>query len=215
MRNSDLLLCKESEIEKDNGAIYLPCIKGKYAFYLYLNDHPAIDSAFKARTIAPVSIITTTDNYFVFGMMADHTSLAGTILAPGGALDLNDVYGQEEFGGMKVKILDGMKRELAEEIGLDADTNLMSLTPFSFYTSPQRHTVFIIYHAKSNLSRKEIENNFNRHTAVLTARKEKPELSALTFVVNKPGAVSRFYNTHKKEIIDYIPGALKMVALLL
>lgn len=197
LRNGELVVYRESELViNPNGDILLPCLKGRYSLYLYLNQFPQTNQRYRVRTISPVAVISTSDDYLAFGLTAEHTSLAGKILAPGGSLDLQDVEGNE------VNIVGGMKRELQEETGINRD-QIESLVPFCLFKPKSRFALGIAYQTRLYLDKKQLEELFKEHNARLREQGEEPELSELRIVANDQNDLSPFFTQH--NVIDYLP----------
>lgn len=197
LTNGDLLMYKEADLRTDSqGDIIIPCMKGKYALYLYLSSS---GTEFSARTIAPVGLLTTNDGYFAFGVMSSQTSLAGKILMPGGAIDLQDVEGNH------VDIISSLKRELREEIGLRREDQIASVIPVSFHKQRTRSSLVLTYHVSLRLDNKELQEQFQSHQK----NEQFPELKEIRLVPNDEKELRRLYEDG--NVIEYLPGAVEML----
>ena len=207
LTNGELFMVPEKKVTlEQNGDVNLPIQKTNYALYLYLGANPNTDKRYKVRSVPTVSVLSTSNDYFVFGKMASYTVLEDRILAPGGPPSSQEIDKQKG----KVDFDACMRRELQEETGLTCE-QLVSLEPRILHAGNERPAIAIIYYGKLMLDDKQIKEFFENHNRKLIEKGEKPELSDVEIVHNNPEALARLYHDPKKHVIDYLHGAIPLL----
>lgn len=154
--NEPLLVARHSNIHCDSSLSFTAQIVN-FSYFVYQMDHAKeIDSRYKSVSIAPVMFAKTTDNYYVLGKMAAHTRHAGKVLAPGGAVGIEDLLNDE------VQVDHCLLREFHEETGLQKH-HLLHYAPFGYYLSKEQPTLIIFYQGKLVLNSREVFHYFRHH----------------------------------------------------
>ncbi len=84
-----------------------------FASFLAWRDWGFVDRS--VRNVFPQAALVAADGAFLLGVMGDHTANAGHVYFPSGTPDPSDIDGD------RVDLNAGLRRELREETGLDAD----------------------------------------------------------------------------------------------
>ncbi len=109
--NGDVLICAQAEIVETtlDGRF----LKTDYASFVAWRDWGWPDKS--VSNLFGSAIVLSSDNALLYGRMAGHTLNPGKIYPPGGSLEMKDVSADG-----RVDVMGSLRRELAEETGLEA-----------------------------------------------------------------------------------------------
>lgn len=187
-KNPDLfdgIVLSVKSVEKLSHEIKIELEKTHYSHMTYLMNHKN-ENISKCRAVAVGGNIVTTDGYYVFGKMSDHTSFPGVIQCIGGGLSEEDI-----FDGDPVHTF---LRECREEIGLTSDDIVSIDHKKHFYIRDNQSTVGICYIARIGLTKETLLQRFEE-TAT------DGEIESLVFVNETYEAISDLLM--QPSLVDY------------
>ena len=181
----DGVVLSVKSVEKLPHEIKIELEKTQYSHMTYVMNHMN-ENITKCRAVAVGGNIITTDGYYVFGKMSNHTSFPNLIQCIGGGLSEEDL-----FNGDPVHTF---LRECKEEIGLTSEDIVSIDNKKYFYMRDNQSTVGICYIAKTRLTKAALLQRFEE-TAT------DGEIESLVFVNQTDGAVSRLLR--QQSLVDY------------
>lgn len=196
--NGELYTISSIKFENDNCLIFR-ILKTDYAHYLYTVKQD-FQGEYICRSIATSALFITNDNYYVLGKMSSDTSLPGNIKFIGGAIS------KEDFIENELHPIEGIKREVKEEIGLDLDdkSKVESVNSSYFITIKNLSFINICFKIKLNLSSKEIIKLFDEHNENLYNQNMEQELDSIVLVKNDRENLNNFFTDNKGITMDYL-----------
>lgn len=175
-----------------------------YAHYLYSYAHDDLGD-YTVRILHAAALVVSSENYFIFGSMADHTSIPGVIQCCGGGIDHADIVSDE------VDIEHSISKELVEELGIDAYNNNLVEKFYPAYLKIGGPTgkMTITYILRTVKSADEFAHGYQSFVESLVAGGEAPEFSELFYVPNNQHAVETFIGHHHERLNEYMPALLR------
>lgn len=155
-------------------AIEVEVEKTDYAHYLFCQNVEDLGE-FGVRIIHTAVLVDTNDGKTVIGRMGEQTARAGIHQLCGGGLDNGDL--REGFFDLEHNI----KKELAEELGIDADDNVRVKNFSTAYLKEGGPTdkISVIYRVELDESAEEFRANYSKFADDLREKGELPEFGEL------------------------------------
>lgn len=177
-----------------------------YAHYLYTR-RIGLPEKNACKNLHTSCLIETLDNVLVFGRMGKNTSLPGNIQCVGGGLDNDDICG---------KVIDlehNIKKELMEEVGIDADSEKMvedfSIKYLRYDASV--YSIAAIFILKLKITSEELKDSYAKFEAQLIAGGMVPEFKELIYLAKNKLEIEEFYEKEKKYFDHYMMPLLQEV----
>ncbi|AUD63495.1 hypothetical protein BK010_07750 [Tenericutes bacterium MO-XQ] len=193
--NGDLYTIED--IKYINDKLVFEVYKTKYSHFIYTKN-----LNFKGenlcRSIASSVLITTSDDYLVFGKMSLNTTFKNIIKLIGGA------FSNEDMKQNKENARNCALRELKEEVGLDYNSYKGQLSDYLIATRHNLSFINFIFLLKSKLTKSEITNLFETYKTRLINRGDYSELNSLVFVKNNKKDIINFLDNTENRLISYL-----------
>lgn len=187
-----------TKIEKTADQLSLDMQLTDYAHYLYNASNEMIDSE-KCIVIYSSALFITSDQFYVFGEMASHTSTPGRLQCAGGGIEKRDIKGNT------IDFLGNILREIKEETGLQIDQNSTENITLAYLKSGGDSGFYaMIYLVKTELTSKEFMKMFKDYQSQLQKHNQKPEFSELITLKKDLQTVKDFFSADKRERVDYL-----------
>lgn len=184
-RGEIFTVTEKSETDK---AIKVEVEKTDYAHYLFCQNVEDLGDL-GVRIIHPAILVETSDGKTVFGRMGEQTSRAGIHQLCGGGIDNDDL--KDGFFDLEHCI----KKELAEEFGIDADDKLRvkNFSTAYFKEGGPTGKMSVVYRVELDESAEEFREKYAKFVDGLREKGELPEFGEL-LIMDRNG----------KELADFI-----------
>lgn len=173
--------------------------KTDYAHYLFCQNVEDM-AEFGVRIIHTAVLVDTNDEKTVFGRMGDQTSRAGIHQLCGGGLDNGDL--RDGFFDLEHNI----KKELAEEFGIDADDNIRVKNFSTAYLKEGGPTdkMSVIYRVELDESAEEFRANYSKFADDLRKKGELPEFGDILIMDRNGKELADFLAREDVRIDEYM-----------
>jgi|SRR5690625_149929 len=189
------------EVKKSTSELSLDLLLTDYAHYLYsLNNE--MDSSEACVIMFTSVIISTTDNFYVFGEMAEHTSSPNRLQCVGGNIDKSDVTRNS------IDLLGNIKREIKEEVGLDISIET-EIIPKYLKTGGENNFIAVIFEVNTILSSIDFKKMYNNFVKEIQLKNEKPEFREIVFLEKNRKEINDFFKNDSRNKVDYLEPLLK------
>jgi 8-oxo-dGTP pyrophosphatase MutT (NUDIX family) len=195
-----------TSITEDGASIHITLAETNYAHYLYSQQVGGLGK-YQVRVIHPVTLVLSKDDKLIFGRMADHTSLAGSIECCGGGIDHDDVE-----GGV-VHIDRTAAKELAEELGIDVNdkTQVTNFEPKFLKTGGPTDKMTVIFTARLDRTGSEFIEQYDEFVKQLKATNQEAEFSEIFCLDRDAQSVKAFMSQHPGQLGEYFPALLNEI----
>jgi 8-oxo-dGTP pyrophosphatase MutT (NUDIX family) len=195
-----------TSVNKDAEDLRITLAETDYAHYLYSQQIGGLGD-YQVRVIHPVTLALSKDNQLIFGRMANHTSLAGSIECCGGGIDHDDVE-----NGI-VRIDHTATKELAEELGIDTHdkSQVASFEPRYLKTGGPTDKMTVIFILQLNQTSNEFTKHYDNFITQLKTHGEEPEFSEIFYLDRNAQSVNEFISQHLGQLGEYFPALLSEI----
>lgn len=178
-------------VNETQDKIEMLVVKSNYAHYLY-DERIGIQEE-KYRCCSPWGgiLLLTKDDYFVIGEMNNTTSIPYCLQISGGGIDITDI--ENDIINIDLNI----KRELKEEMNLELDDIDYKLE-YIEYPNKKRNAYGFVAIGKTNKTKNELEQHFEKYKEYLVNNKLELEFNKLVFL-NKENAVEELDNMNNQK----------------
>lgn len=175
-----------------------------YAHYLYSRQARDLGEL-TVRVIHPAALVVSSDDKFIFGVMAEYTSEPSIIQCCGGGLDNNDV--ENGLVDMDVCIV----RELNEELGINIQDEKIVEAFYPAYLKSGGETgkMTAVYILRIKQSGADFMGYYQRFVQSLVARNQEPEFSQLICINSDQQSVEDLIKNSGKNLNDYMAVTLR------
>ncbi|MDM5317357.1 hypothetical protein QUF49_15205 [Fictibacillus sp. b24] len=172
-----------------------------YAHYLYsVKNEPVGDEG--CRVIYGAGLVETSDSYFVFGEMNDHTAYPGRLQCVGGGLSREDLQGNQ------FQIRNSVLREMTEELGIDTE-NVTSCSACFVKTGGNYDFITVLYYIQLDLTLHQLEERYKTFCEEMMDKGEVPEFAQMVKIKNESEYIKNFINNDNRSSVDYLIPLLK------
>ncbi len=192
------------KIEESENEIQMIAIKTNYAHYLYDERVGIKEKEYRCNVPWGGIILETKDNYLVLGEMDKKTSVPHCLQIPGGGIDEKDIC-----NGI-VKISQTIKRELEEEIHLNLD-DINYEIKYIEIPDEERHTYGFIAIGNLEITKEELQKNFEEYKKSLIKNNLEIEFNKLVFL-EKSNAIEEL-NMLKNPKRPYLSNLIKKIVI--
>lgn len=174
-----------------------------YAHYLYTiagrHGTPAA-----CRVVYTSALLITSDQRYVFGEMAPHTSTPGRLQCAGGGLELAALRGDT------FDLAVDLGHELVEELGVDAgDPRDVRTIALRYLKSEGSDGFFgVVFRVQLAMSWQDLQVRSAEHASALRACGSLPEFERLIAVEASTAAIERCFRDDHRDRVDYLPDLL-------
>lgn len=166
-----------------------------YAHYLY-SRHIGLSAKYSFKNIHTSCLIECSDEVLVFGTMGRKTAIAGNVQCVGGGLDNDDLRGR------KFSLNHNIKKELLEEVGIDASdkeiVRSLRLEYLCHYRGKKVDAWAAIFIAKLAITSKDFRVRYEKFVRSLQRKKELPEFGSLYYLPKNRTEIEEFIKKHPK-----------------
>lgn len=197
-----------ASIEEDENSLNLHVKKSDYAHYLYsYKEKENIEC--NIQVAYTVSVVESSDDYYVMGVMSEATSSPLELQFAGGALHVE--YLSE---GGKVDVDDNMKSELFEELGIDADCNerVRAVEPYLLIGDKETLRIAIAHRIIMKETKEQIKETFDKYKKELVEKGEMLEICDLKFLKKDKKIVQEFLERDNQKRNDALERVLQIFA---
>ncbi|HTH72351.1 MAG TPA: hypothetical protein VL737_03245 [Candidatus Pristimantibacillus sp.] len=175
-----------------------------YAHYLYSRQTGDLGEL-TVRVIHPAALVVSSDDKFVFGVMAEYTSEPSVIQCCGGGIDNNDV----EDGIIDMNVC--IARELNEELGVNIQDGKIVEAFYPAYLKSGGPTgkMTAVYILRVKQSGADFMRYYQHFVQGLAARNQEPEFSRLICINSDEQSVEDFIKNSEGNLNDYMAVALR------
>ena len=193
-------------IEDQNETINIYVDQTDYAHYLASLHVPEIAQECPCRVMHTSVLIHSSDDFLIFGEMAEHTASPGRLQCAGGGITKDDLQTDQTFN-----VTGNAVTELWEETGfLHTDPSQIQDVKFAYLKSGgPRNFIGALHVASSPLTADQIMAFFTDFNQTLRTKNEEPELVRLIAVPNTIDAVEKFLSEESRPIDEYLPELLR------
>lgn len=182
------------DTEETDDEILFVMNKTDFSHYMYSDKHDMGKN--RCRIVYTDSILITSDNKLILGVMNTTTASPNLIQCVGGNIDDNDLVGNEF--DLKASII----REVEEEIGLhltkeEHTTTLIKTDSDLKYTG-------VMFYVRLSESANNIRKIFNAHTTKIKKQGLIPELQDIILLDLKPSTIEVFQQMNRGNFVDYM-----------
>ena len=168
-----------ADIKVDENKVTLICKKSDYAHYLY-EERIGCKDGYRCRNLAAGCVLETSDGYLVFGELASNMSFPHVLQTTGGGID------KEDIKDGKIDVLNTIRREAKEELGIDLDDRqdirFNKLKYLYVSESGEQPGVQIFTKAVVNKTVQELQEHFNQYNEYLAQNGLEQEFERLHFI---------------------------------
>lgn len=176
-----------------------------YAHYMYTRE-VGLPEELAFNNMHTACVIETADENLVFGLTGKNTAKAGIWQCVGGGLDQDDVEGCE------INLEHNIKKELQEEVGIDADDEKIASELKLKYLKYGHHGnssfVAAIFYLKLKLSEKEFCARYEEFKKRFQEKGQVPEIQKLLCLPKKKATILEFLQNSKQSSLDIYMEAL-------
>lgn len=177
--------------------------KTDYAHFVYSREIGGL--AEKAVHVIHPACLVIAGGQLIFGQMAAHTSLAGTIQCCGGGLD-DDALKTD--GTMDINMT--MTSELREELGLNVrDSSLVKSFKPELLLFVDSQKVVLAYSLELKITAEQFLERYDKFAGRLFDEGSKPEFDRLLTVKANAADVEAFIKKHWAKLNQYMPMLLR------
>lgn len=193
-----------ANIEENEKNIIVSLEWTDYAHYVY-DLKFGLPEKYACKNIHTSCLIETVDDVFVFGKMAEWTSVPGNIQCVGGGLDKDDIEGDE------IDLEHNIKKELLEEAGINLEEEgLVSNLAIRYLKySSKIYSAAAIFVLKLNTTSKEFSFRYEQFEGQLKKKNISPEFEKLVYLPMEKSKVDDFVAREKKSLDHYMSSLLK------
>lgn len=190
-------------VEENSEKISIRLAETDYAHYLYSRQFNDLGE-YTVRIIHPAALVLA-GNKIIFGSMASHTSLAGTIQCCGGGIDRNAV-GSDGVVAIDRTII----AELKEELGIEKDdARVASILPTYLKFGGPTGKMTLVYIVKLKPTSKQFLKDYTAFAEALQKRGEEPEFDQIFCIDNDEPTIEAFIQEHTGRLNEYMPVLLR------
>jgi len=193
-----------SNIKEINNEIIISVDLSDYAHYLY-SRRIGVPEKYACKNLHTSCLIETFDSIFIFGKMGKNTSLFGNIQCVGGGLDNDDIQGDT------VDLVHNIKKELAEEVGINIDdNNLVEEFNIRYLKyNPDVYSIAAIFILKLKINAQEFKDSYAKFENQLKSEGIMPEFEKIIFLPKNKLELDDFYKKEKEFLDHYMMPLLK------
>ncbi|MFG6494889.1 hypothetical protein P8610_05985 [Fictibacillus sp. UD] len=172
-----------------------------YAHYLFsVKNAPVGDEG--CKVIYGAGLVETSDSYFVFGEMNDHTAYPGRLQCVGGGLSREDLQGNQ------FELRNSVLREMTEELGIENE-NVTSCSACFVKTGGNYDFITVLYYIQLDLTLHQLEERYKTFCEEMMDKNEVPEFAQMVKIKNESQYIMNFINNDKRSSVDYLIPLLK------
>ncbi|MDH4330119.1 MAG: hypothetical protein OEV93_01030 [Candidatus Moranbacteria bacterium] len=192
--------------KKDRGTVVELSVSD-YAHYLY-TQRVGLENKYACKNLHTSCLIETCDEKLVFGRMGRHTAMSGVIQCAGGGLDNDDIKGKN------VDLENNIKRELMEEVGIEAknkeivDELRIKYLKYSLDTNK----VAAIFVLKLKIDSQEFMRLYDSFESDCKKKGELPEFEEIVCLPKNRSEVEEFVQKERDHLNHYMEVLLKSEA---
>jgi predicted NUDIX family phosphoesterase len=164
-----------------------------YAHYLY-SRRVGLPARYSFCNIHTSCLIECLDKVLVFGVMGTETALAGNVQCVGGGLDRDDLCSR------KFSLRHNIKKELLEEVGIDAGdkkiVRSLRLEYLCHYRNKKVNSYAAIFIAKLSISSKDFRVRYEKFVRSLAKKNELPEFGTIYYLPKNKTEILEFIKKH-------------------
>lgn len=177
-----------------------------YAHYLStLIKLPEIEKH-PCRVVHTSVLIKTSDNFYAFGEMAEHTSTPKQLQCAGGGITRSDIKESNI-----ISIEENAKNELLEETGLDCENPEHKCRFHLAYMKSGGENNFLgaMFIADTDLTSSALKTIFKANNDAISKNGSKPEFAQLLFLKANKEEIESFIQEEKRSFVDYLASWLR------